>query len=516
MELLNNKHSFAVCGRVDLGEIYEEWRKETGLPDYEEPKDGWTLRHGYAFENGMSALLFENAPGGETTFYRVLFYGGEGETFHRIKKVRFREQEGFRVQAIGIDRALTTLFIRRASDAVARDLRACGIGDKDAVIDDLEKLKDVLMQQCTRRFVLCDGTKVLFASAPDFMRLSAVEGDTFDILYEGGEEQADDEDEDDDDPDLDMNEDDEIDGEGENDDTGCRAEVKKPDKSKKTAMAELREMIGLEGIKRQVDEIVAFAKLQKVAKQHGRKLGGVNLNLTFLGNPGTAKTTVARIFARIMKENGVLSKGGLMEVGRADLVAKYLGQTAIKVKEVFKKAKGNVLFIDEAYSLIDNCENEYGDEAIATIVQEMENRRDDMIVIFAGYPDKMESFLARNPGLRSRVPFTVSFPDYDADELTAIAKSEAARRGYALTDAAERKVRRLSERAMRTAEFGNGRFSRNLVEAAMMRAAVRVMNESAAKPDLRALFRLEESDFALPDNLKQSEPAARPIGFRAA
>ena len=129
------------------------------------------------------------------------------------------------------------------------------------------------------------------------------------------------------------------------------------------------------------------------------------MHMVFTGNPGTAKTTVARLFARILKENGVLSKGDLIECGRSDLVGKYVGWTAVQVKNMFKKAKGSVLFIDEAYSLCDDRSGSYGDEAINTIVQEMENNRDDMVVIFAGYPKEMNDFLDRNPGLRSRIAF---------------------------------------------------------------------------------------------------------------
>lgn len=200
-------------------------------------------------------------------------------------------------------------------------------------------------------------------------------------------------------------------------------------------------------------------------------IGKVDLNLAFTGNPGTAKTTAARIFARVMKENGILSKGDLLEVGRAAVVAKYVGQTAIKVKELFAKAKGNVLFIDEAYSLVDEWENSYGDEAIATIVQEMENHRDDVIVIFAGYPDKMQAFLSRNPGLRSRVPFVIEFDDYTAEELTEIAKKEIEQMGYTIEPAAEEKVLEICRDAIGSEDCGNGRFSRNLVDAALMRAA---------------------------------------------
>ena len=156
------------------------------------------------------------------------------------------------------------------------------------------------------------------------------------------------------------------------------------------------------------------------------------LNMEFIGNPGTAKTTVARITAGILHEIGLLPTSELVEVGRADLVAKYTGQTADKVKEVFQKAKGKLLFIDEAYALTDCWENSYGDEAISTIVQEMENNREDTVVIFAGYPDKMNEFFSRNPGLRSRVPFTIRFSDYSAEEMAQIVEAEAKKRGFSL------------------------------------------------------------------------------------
>ena len=144
------------------------------------------------------------------------------------------------------------------------------------------------------------------------------------------------------------------------------------------------------------------------------------MHMVFTGNPGTAKTTVARLFAQIMKENGLLPVGDLIEVGRADLVGKYVGWTAPTVKAKFAAAKGSVLFIDEAYSLVDDKDGLFGDEAINTIVQEMENQRDDTVVIFAGYPDKMEQFLKKNPGLRSRIAFHIPFEDYKPAELLDI------------------------------------------------------------------------------------------------
>lgn len=158
------------------------------------------------------------------------------------------------------------------------------------------------------------------------------------------------------------------------------------------------------------------------------------MHMVFTGNPGTAKTTVARLFARIMRENGLLSRGHLVEVGRGDLVGKYVGWTAQTVQKKFEQAEGGVLFIDEAYALVDDRSGSYGDEAINTIVQEMENHRDDMVVIFAGYPDRMEEFLQKNPGLRSRIAYHVPFADYSVEELCSIAALTARKKGLHLDD----------------------------------------------------------------------------------
>ncbi len=515
MDNKNSEFEFSVFGRVDLKELFDEWSSETEFETYQEPPQGWVLKYSYAFENDICALLFENVCDDGVTYYRVLFFGKEAETCSLVRKVRFRENDSFRVNAIGIDRYLNTLFVRRSNEAVKCDIYYNNIGETEVSIKGLSELFGIVVPQSDKRFILVDGMTVLFVRAPENSWLEMLSDDPHALISgelrdKGGDVTADEDD------DKDGDEDEDEDDDESEDDTKCRAEPQKQDAiAEKTASDELHELIGLDNIKEKVDQIVAFAKLQKMAKEHGKKVEGINLNLSFLGNPGTAKTTVARIFARIMKENGILSNGDLIEVGRSDLVAKYTGQTAIKVKGVFNKAKGNILFIDEAYSLVDSWENEFGDEAIATIVQEMENNRDDMIVIFAGYPDKMEKFLSRNPGLRSRVPFVVQFKDYSADELTAIAKSEAARRGYSVTDAAEKKIHDICEAGMKMDEFGNGRFSRNLVEAAIMRAASRTMSTVQTDADLSAYFTLEDCDFTPPDNMKK-EKKARTIGFSVA
>ena len=521
MDMDTSLYEFSVFGRVDLNAVYEEWNSEPANEEYEEPRQGWALKFNYVYRNDICALLFENVSDDGTAYYRVLFFSGEGDTFGLVKKVRFKEDDSFRVKGMGVDKNLNLLFLRRSSEKVEREIYYRTIGDAEPQEVDFSALYLIVEFQSMSDFALVDGTTVLFFRAPRASSIVRQYTDPHSLQYKEYVKYDDDDDENvywddvDDEKESESSSEDEDEDEEEND-TECHAEVKETEpKDGKTAMDELHELIGLDNIKEKVDQIVAFAKLQKMAKDRGRKVENVNLNLSFVGNPGTAKTTVARIFAHIMKENGLLSRGGLIEVGRSDLVAKYVGQTATKVKEVFEKAKGNVLFIDEAYALVDDWENEYGDEAIATIVQEMENNREDMIVIFAGYPDKMEKFLSRNPGLRSRVPFVVQFKDYTADELTAIAKSEAARRGYAVTDEAEKKIRGICEAAMKAEEFGNGRFSRNLIEAAIMRSASRTMSTLQSDADLSTFFTLEDRDFAAPENMKK-EKKARVIGFCAA
>ncbi|MGN1164764.1 MAG: AAA family ATPase, partial [Candidatus Ornithospirochaeta sp.] len=292
----------------------------------------------------------------------------------------------------------------------------------------------------------------------------------------------------------------------------CQKEEKKKE-AKGDAYKTLKSLIGLDRAKEIIDEAIAFNKMQGILLDRNIVPSFPCRHMVFYGAPGTAKTTVARLYAEILKDNGALSGGELIEVGRKDLVGKYVGWTAKQVEEIFKKAKGNVLFIDEAYSLTDGRDKLYGQEAINTIVQMMENMRDDVVVIFAGYEKEMEDFLSQNPGLMSRIPFHVHFDNYSETELMEILTLMAKERKYTLSPGTREKVLPIFRSAMVHKDFGNGRFVRNMLERAMMRQANRLTFSYSPEMSDSVLMTLIPDDFTAPDKLSSDQPLF--MGFSA-
>lgn len=277
-----------------------------------------------------------------------------------------------------------------------------------------------------------------------------------------------------------------------------------------SAYDELMEMIGLSEAKQVIKKALNYYKMQMLYEESGIKRDNPAMHMIFSGNPGTAKTSVARLFSRIMRENRLLSRGQIVEVGRSDLVGKYVGWTAKIVKTKFKEARGGVLFIDEAYSLVDDRDGSFGDEAINTIVQEMENHRSDVVVIFAGYPDKMEDFLNKNPGLRSRIAFHVPFADYDSKELCSIANLMTKKNGMRIEDSAFEKLERAFDVAKAEPDFGNGRYVRNILEQAKMNQASRLLEKDFDDITRDEIATITAEDIVIPASKKQTKPR---IGF---
>lgn len=281
--------------------------------------------------------------------------------------------------------------------------------------------------------------------------------------------------------------------------------------NEKSAYDKLSEMIGLDNVKKVIDGAINYFKLQKEYKERGIDFARPAMHMVFSGNPGTAKTTVARLLAQILRDNKVLSRGELVEVGRADLVGEYVGQTAPQVKEVFRRAKGSVLFIDEAYSLLDDKKGLYGDEAINTIVQEMENARDDTIVIFAGYKNEMEEFVERNPGLSSRIAFHVDFDDYSEDELLAITKLLARQNSIIIDESCDQKLLDIYKNARQNPSFGNGRYARNVLEKAKLNQASRIAKQDIEYLSDEQLKTIVAADIGV-DDQRQKQTISR-LGF---
>jgi hypothetical protein len=268
-----------------------------------------------------------------------------------------------------------------------------------------------------------------------------------------------------------------------------------PPRTLEELLAELDALIGLRRVKREIHRQVALLRVEKLRVDAGLKSPTMTRHLVFTGNPGTGKTTVARLVGGIYQALGLLSGGHLVEVDRSELVAGYLGQTATKTAEVVASAAGGVLFIDEAYSLTGTGPggDQYGQESVDTLVKEMEDRRDDLVVIVAGYPAPMAAFITANPGLASRFRTTIEFEDYTDDELVDILRHLAHGADYELEPDAEERFREVLGRTARGSSFGNGRYARNALEAAIGHHAWRLRDTAA--PSLQQLRLLVARDF---------------------
>lgn len=272
-------------------------------------------------------------------------------------------------------------------------------------------------------------------------------------------------------------------------------EPEEPTKSVEELLAELDGLTGLKNVKGEIHRQAAVLRVEGLRKKAGLDTPTITRHLVFNGNPGTGKTTVARLVAGIYRALGLLSKGQLVECDRSELVAGYLGQTAQKTAELVKSAEGGVLFIDEAYSL---SGDQYGKEAIDTLVKEMEDKRDDLVVIVAGYPLPMAVFISENPGLESRFRTTIDFADYTDDELAEIFAGMAKGADYDVAEPVLVRLREILAEAHRGPSFGNARFVRNLLEAAIGHHAWRL--REVAEPTLEQLRTLEPDDLVVDPN----------------
>ena len=239
--------------------------------------------------------------------------------------------------------------------------------------------------------------------------------------------------------------------------------------------AELNELIGLDGIKKEVNNLINMVTVHKLRKEHGLKSVDMSLHMVFSGNPGTGKKTIARMMARIYRSLGILSKGQLVEVDRSGLVAGYVGQTATKTSKVVESALGGVLFIDEAYSLSSKSENDFGLEAIDTLLKAMEDHREDLVVIVAGYDGLMDTFIHSNPGLESRFNRYLHFDDYSVDDMLAILAMQLKKGQYELEESAKAAARDYIEASNTSSiSFGNARGVRNIFEKLLVEQANRL------------------------------------------
>ena len=257
---------------------------------------------------------------------------------------------------------------------------------------------------------------------------------------------------------------------------------------------EIDSLIGLHKVKKLIYEVQAFISIQMRRREEQLATDPLVLHMIFKGNPGTGKTTIARLIARLFKEMGVLQKGHLVEVERADLVGEYIGHTAQKTREQIRRALGGVLFIDEAYSLTRGGERDFGKESIDTLVRGMEEYKSEFVLILAGYREEMNSFIRSNPGLKSRFPIIIDFPDYTLDELMKIADLMLSQRQYCLSSDARRELMKCLDESTRGGRehSGNARLVRNLIERSIRRQAVRLMNQGKINREDLVLIRQQD------------------------
>ncbi|RLQ91628.1 stage V sporulation protein K [Falsibacillus albus] len=263
---------------------------------------------------------------------------------------------------------------------------------------------------------------------------------------------------------------------------------------------ELAELVGMEEMKQMIKEVYAWIFINKKREAMGLKAGKQALHMMFKGNPGTGKTTIARLIGKLFLKMNVLSKGHLIEAERADLVGEYIGHTAQKTRDLIKRAIGGILFIDEAYSLGRGGEKDFGKEAIDTLVKHMEDKQHEFILILAGYSREMDYFLSLNPGLHSRFPLVFHFPDYSVDQLMEIGKRMMNEKEYVLSHDAERKFKEHLQEVKNSysaSSFSNGRYVRNIIEKSIRAQAMRLLLQNDF--DRHDLITLRSNDLIFPN-----------------
>lgn len=273
-----------------------------------------------------------------------------------------------------------------------------------------------------------------------------------------------------------------------------------------------RELVGLRSVKSRIRDIAALLLVDRVRQRLQLTSEKPSLHMSFTGNPGTGKTTVALRMAEILHRLGYIRENHLVTVTRDDLVGQYIGHTAPKTREVVKKAMGGVLFIDEAYYLYKpENERDYGQEAIEILLQIMENNREDLVVVLAGYADRMDTFFKSNPGMHSRIGHHLEFPDYDADELMAIARLMLEQQNYHLSESGEQAFREYVDRRMRLPHFANARSIRNALDRARLRQANRLFSEKPTRISKDDLMTIEAAEIHASRIFTEGKPDQDPV-----